>query len=192
MPELKPVFATFPVLETERCVLRAIEPSDASAIFDLFGNPEVNRYLGRHPMKALDEAAQRVALFRRNFDEQTGIVWGITLRGQPGLIGNCLLWNLVKAHFRAELGYSLQPQWWGQGLMTEVVTALVGFAFNDMGLHSLEAVIDPNNQASRRVLEKQGFAQEGYFHEDYYDPVSQQFTDTAIFSLLYKNWTMRS
>ncbi len=192
MPELKPVFDAFPVLETERCLLRAIQTEDASAILRLFGSPEVNRYLGRPPMASLEEATRRTEMFQRNFAEQSGLVWAITLRDQSELIGNVLLWNLSKPHFRAELGYSLMPEWWGHGVITEVVTAVIGFAFNAMGLHSLQAVIDPNNQASRRVLEKQGFVQEGYFREDYYDPTIDQFTDLAVLSLLYGNWTLKS
>jgi ribosomal-protein-alanine N-acetyltransferase len=57
-----------------------------------------------------------------------------------------------------------------------------------MGLHSVEAQIDPANRASRRVLEKLGFVQEGYFRENYYDPVEARFTDTAVFSLLSATW----
>jgi hypothetical protein len=59
----------------------------------------------------------------------------------------------------------------------------VAFGFTTLGLHSVEAQIHPANMGSRRVLEKQGFVQEGYLRENY-DPVEDQFTDTAIFSLL--------
>jgi ribosomal-protein-alanine N-acetyltransferase len=61
-----------------------------------------------------------------------------------------------------------------------------------MGLHSVEAQIHPANSGSRRVLEKLGFVQEGYFRENFYDPVEAGFTDTAVFSLLSAAWTRRA
>jgi [ribosomal protein S5]-alanine N-acetyltransferase len=57
-----------------------------------------------------------------------------------------------------------------------------------MGLHSVEAVIDPANAGSRRVLEKLGFVQEGYFRESYYESHMGRFTDSAVFSLLRSDW----
>jgi ribosomal-protein-alanine N-acetyltransferase len=72
--------------------------------------------------------------------------------------------------------------------MTEAVDAVLTFGFGTMGLHSVEAQIHPANHGSRRVLEKLGFVQEGYFHENYYDPVEASFTDTAVFSLLKAIW----
>ena len=76
--------------------------------------------------------------------------------------------------------------------MTEALGALLDFAFTRMGLHSVEAQIHPANSGSRRVLEKLGFVQEGYFRENFYDPVEAQFTDTAVYSLLKEIWMRRA
>lgn len=185
------VFATFPILETERLILRAVTPDDTASIFELMGDERVTRYLGRFPLASLEEAVQRVNVYESVFQDQTGIVWAITPRDEDRVIGTCLVWNLQKQHFRAELGYAIVPDWWGKGITTEANTAALNFAFTTMGLHSMAAIIDPANDASRHVLEKLGFVQEGYFREDYYNPVLEQFTDTAIFSLLKANWLTR-
>ena len=79
-----------------------------------------------------------------------------------------------------------------KGVMTEALGAMLDFGFTRMGLHSVEAQIHPANSGSRRVLEKLGFVQEGYFRENFLDPVEARFTDTAVFSLLSATWMCRA
>ena len=181
-------FATFPVLHTPRLVLRAVTLEDAPAIFRIMGDPRVTRYFGSLPMASPREAAQRVEGIQDAFREHEGIRWAIARRGDAEFLGSIGFWRLIKPHHRAEIGYELAPEWWGQGIMPEAIGAVMAFGFTTLGLHSVEAHIHPANTGSRRALEKQCFAQEGYFRENYYDPVEQQFTDTAVFSLLKATW----
>ncbi|WP_129677598.1 GNAT family N-acetyltransferase [Candidatus Chloroploca sp. Khr17] len=190
MLDVSTAFTTFPVLHTERLFLRAPEPDDAAAMFPIMADPEVMRYFGAPPMALPDEALQRIAGIREAFAAQEGVRWAITLREDETLLGTCGFWRLIKPHFRAEVGYELGRTWWGRGLMTEALGAVLRFGFTQMGLHSVEAMIDPPNVASRRVLEKLGFVQEAYFRENYYDPTSGRFGDSAVFSLLRSNWLL--
>lgn len=192
MTDINSIFAVFPVLETPRFVLRAVVPEDAPAIFQIMRNPEVLRYFGRPPMATLAEAAEHVARLDQAFREQEGIRWAIVDRTQDQLIGTCGFWRLIRAHFRAEIGYELAQEWWGQGVMTEALAAMLWVGFAQMGLHSVEAQIHPANIGSRRVLEKLGFVQEGYFRENYYEPAESQFTDTVVFSLLQRDWAQQT
>jgi [ribosomal protein S5]-alanine N-acetyltransferase len=180
------VFTTFPVLETERLVLREITPDDAEDVFRIYSDPQVMRYWGAAPMGSIDEARRKIDGVARAFREHEGIRWAITHKGSDRLIGSCGHWRLIKQHLRSEIGYELAPEQWGQGIMPEAVGAIVRFGFERMGLHSIEAQIEPNNQGSRRVLEKLGFVQEGYFRENFY--FDGTFTDTAVFSLLKADW----
>lgn len=191
MLNLDLVFTQIPTLETERCILRPFTPEDAPAFFEIMRHEQVTRYIGQKPMTSVDEAAGRLQRYDRVFDQQEGIVWAVVLRETDQLIGNVLLWNLIPAHYRAEVGYTLSPAWWGKGLMTEVVTRVLDFGFDTMRLHSIEAQTDPDNAASRRVLEKLGFVLEAHYHENYYDITRERFTDTTVFSLLVQNWKGR-
>lgn len=188
MLDITNAFATFPLLKTERFVLRANRDDDAADIFRIMSNPHVTRYFGQLPMKSLDDALKLVQARRTAFAEEEGIRWAISNPVDDKLIGTCGFWRLIKPHFRAEIGYELAPEWWGQGVMVEALTAALSFGFTRMGLHSVEAQIHPQNRSSQRVLEKLGFVQEGYFKENYYDIVEQGFTDTAFFSLLKATW----
>ncbi len=191
MQPLSAVFARFPTLETERFFLRSITPDDTADLFRLDSDPQVTRYLGRAPMASLAATAHRIANFHTQFAAQQAIQWGIFPRPAGPLIGTFVFWHLRPEHYRAEIGYMLAPAWWGQGVMVEVATAVLDFGFTNMALHSVDAQIDPDNLASRRLLEKLGFVQEAYFREDYFHPVEQRFTDTAIFSLLESTWQTR-
>lgn len=189
MLNLATLFApdTFPTLETERCILRRYTDNDAEDILRVMGDPEVMRYIGK-PLASLDDAHQRLLRYQNAFRDQTGFMWAITNRANGEYMGNGLLFNLASDHFRAEIGYALAPKWWGQQFMSEIMPALLEFAFMTMGLHSLEAKIDPNNAGSRRLLEKFGFVQEAHFRENFYQPATQTFGDTAILSLLKSAW----
>lgn len=191
MLDLSAAFAAFPVLATERLVLRALRPDDAPAVFAIMADPRVVRYFGSPPMASLADAERRVAGCAQDFQAQSGVRWAITWRSDGRLLGSGGFWRLVRPHFRAEVGYELSADWWGRGIMPEALAAILDFGFGPMGLHSVEAQIDPANAASRRVLEKLGFVQEGYFRESYYDPNARRFTDTAVFSLLASGWASR-
>lgn len=182
------IFETYPTLETERCILRPPTMDDSSAIFEMMRDEQVTRYLGRLPMTSIDEAIQRVEAHLTGFKEQRSVTWMICWRDSGELLGLCTIFDLSKAHYRAEFGYMLLPTWWRQGIMSEVVPIVLNWGFDVMQIHSFVAQIDPANEGSRRLLEKYGFVQEGYFREDFYHPVHQQFTDTAIFSLIKPDW----
>jgi ribosomal-protein-alanine N-acetyltransferase len=190
MLDLSVAFATFPVFTTERLVMRQVVPDDAPAMFEIMSDPDVMRYFGSPPMASPEEAIERVTDIRAGFAERSSIRWAITRREDGRFLGTCGFWRLVKRHYRAEIGYELGRAWWGQGLMPEALAVALGFGFESMGLHSVEANIDPANRGSRRVLEKLGFVQEGYFRESYYEPHQGRFADAAVFSLLKGDWAV--
>lgn len=189
--DMSHVFEKFPDIETERCLLRAVKLDDASAIFHIMSDPETMRYFGRPPMTSFDEAVEKVDTIIKDFEDENGITWIIVNRANNKVMGDCCFWRLQKPHFRAEIGYILGSAWWRQGFMREVASSVLNYGFAEMGLHSVEANIDPENIASRRLLESLSFSQEGYFHDNYYDRNINQFTDTAVFSLLESTWRNR-
>jgi ribosomal-protein-alanine N-acetyltransferase len=183
------IFEQFPVLETERLILREITPADAEDVFRIYADPQVIRYWGSAPLASIDEAGHKIQGVIDAFREREGIRWAFTLKGDDRLIGSGGHWRLMKQHQRSEIGYELAPEHWGQGIMSEAVGAIVQFGFERMGLHSVEAQIEPANRASRGVLEKLGFVQEGYFRENFF--FDGTFGDTAVFSLLKADWLKR-
>ena len=109
-------------------------------------------------------------------------MWGISLRSDPRLIGTAGFWRIIREHDRAEIGYTLHPDHQGKGYMQEAMTAIFDFGFRKMKLHSVEANVNPNNEASIKLLERNGFVKEAHFKENWlYDG---RYLDTAIYSRL--------
>lgn len=79
----------------------------------------------------------------------------------------------------------LHPQYWNKGLMSEAISKVIDFGFNEMKLHSIEAVINPANNVSRQVLKKFDFIKEAYFKEKFF--FEEKFWDQEVYSLLNKN-----
>ncbi len=105
-----------------------------------------------------------------------------TLKGDDRMIGTAGFYRLKKEHFRGEIGYMLSPDHWRKGIMSEAVEAVVQCGFGQLGFHSIEAVTDPANTASNRLLERLGFVREGYFREDFF--FDGRFYDSAVWSRL--------
>ncbi|MEP7356308.1 MAG: GNAT family N-acetyltransferase [Anaerolineales bacterium] len=191
MLDLSETLAVFPVLETDRLVLRQVTADDTEAIFRMLADPAVTRYLGRQPFSALDQAASRVQAYADEFKARTGLAWAVTQRSDGQFMGLCRYTQFFRFHYRAEIGYLLSRAWWGQGVMPEAVSAALDFGFTRLGLHSVQADIDPANNQSRRLLEKLGFVQEAMFRESFYIPHLDRFDDSAVFSLLGSAWARR-
>ena len=180
------VFAKFPTLTTERLVLRELCDADFEPAHRMFSDPRVMRYIGKPPHRNIEETREFLEKNRSQFSLQQGLRWAITRRGDDRLIGSCGHWRLLKEHHRSEIGYDLLPAFWGQGVMTEAIRAILRFGFVEMALHSTEAQIDPDNDRSRGVLERLGFRQDGRLRENYY--FDGKYTDTAIFTLLGRDF----
>jgi len=175
-------FDPFPTLETPRLVLREIVPSDVDVIFRNQSDPAVIRYIGRAPHASIAESQ---ALLERLFEGQragTDVRWGLVLRETSEFAGTCGFWKWNKQHQCAELGYEIAPSFWGKGLMVEALRPILHYGFTVMGLHRVEANIDPDNHASRRVVEKLGFQQEALLRENWF--YDGKYLSSLIFGLL--------
>jgi ribosomal-protein-alanine N-acetyltransferase len=176
------VFKKFPVLETDRLVLREITRKDVNEIYEVRSSKEAMKYFGKEPIKNLCEAEEMIKELDSSFLKKEGIRWGIVIKISNRLIGSGGIWRIMKDHLRGEIGYELSPDYWRQGIMFEALTAVLKFGFEKMNLHTIEANIDPENTASEKLLEKLGFKKEGHTTESYY--FNGIFTDTAIYSLV--------
>jgi ribosomal-protein-alanine N-acetyltransferase len=180
---LEPDFSHFPQLETERLVLRKISGDDSPAIYSLRSDERAMKYIDKPSAKNIEEAAAFIVTILDWLEKNEAITWGIALKEKPEfLIGTIGYWRMKKEHYRAEIGYMLHPDHWKQGLMKEAICRVLGYGFNELKLHSIEAHINPYNAGSAAILESTGFVREAYFKEDYY--YNGKFLDTAIYSRL--------
>ncbi|MBP4137884.1 GNAT family N-acetyltransferase [Flavobacterium geliluteum] len=175
-------FNPFPVITTERLLLKRITNEDVAEIFELRSNPETMKYIPRPLVKTTEDALEHITMIEDKIETNTGINWGITLKGNPKLLGIIGYYRLQPENYRAEIGYMLLPNYHGKGIIPEAINKLIDYGFDELHLHSIEAVIDPENLASEKVLQKCGFVKEAHFKEsDFYEG---RFLDKVIYSLL--------
>lgn len=177
-------FTPFPNLETERLYLRRVIREDVNEIFALRSDKEVMKYIPRPLAKNMEDAMAHIAMIDEKIENNEGINWAITLKDDTKLIGIIGHYRIKPEHFRAEIGYMLLPEYHGKGIIAEAIKETVSYGFKIMKLHSIEAVIDPENFASEKVLLKSGFEKEAHLKEnEYYEG---RFLDTIIYSILNK------
>jgi ribosomal-protein-alanine N-acetyltransferase len=176
-------FTPFPVLITERLLLREIKEADAEQVFLLRSDKTSMQFLDKPLMQSAGEAALLIKKINADTSTNDGITWAIALKEDPSvLIGTIGLWRIMKDHYRAEIGYMLLPGYFNKGYMKEAIKEVIKFSFHQANLHSIEAHINPANAASAAVLTSTGFIREAYFRENFY--FNGVFKDTAIYSLL--------
>jgi ribosomal-protein-alanine N-acetyltransferase len=175
-------FTPFHELETERLLLRRVVESDVNEVFALRSNPETMQYIPRPLVTSNEEALEHIRMIEDKIVANEGINWAITLKGNSKLLGIIGHYRIKPEHYRAEIGYMLLPDYHGKGIVTEAVKAVVAYGFDQMNLHSIEAIIDPANTASAMVLEKNGFVKEAHLREN--ECYNGKFLDTVIYGLL--------
>lgn len=175
-------FTPFPVLTTERLRLRRMQPSDAAALFILRSDERAMQYVDRPRAKSMDDVYPFMEMIEKGLQENSAILWVITMKGSDELIGTIGFWRMQPENFRSEIGYGLLPDYHRKGLMVEALRAVVQYGFEVINLHSIEANINPGNHGSRQVLLRCGFVKEAYFRENYY--WQGKFLDSEIYGLL--------
>jgi len=174
-------FDPFPELNTERLLLRRVLSTDIDLLFKLRSDQDVMKYIEHGFAKKREDAEEHFQKIDNGLITNSGITWGIALKKAPSeLIGTVGLWQLIKEHYRAEIGYALLTDHWNKGYMKEACKEIMQYGFDVMGIHSVEARIHPSNTASAALLESLAFTREGYFKENYF--FEGRFGDTAVYS----------
>jgi ribosomal-protein-alanine N-acetyltransferase len=147
----------FPILTTERLILRCLEPNDAPALRTLRSNKNVNQFLDR-PKSTTLRAAQR---FIQNIlfviSDQQSFYWVITLKETNKVIGTIGYWNLDPDENQAEIGCELHPKFQGKGMMQEAVLKILAYGWTEMQLKTITAFTRFDNLKSISLLEKFNF-----------------------------------
>ncbi|GAA3924682.1 GNAT family N-acetyltransferase [Hymenobacter algoricola] len=175
-------FEPFPTLTTARLTLRQLQPADAPDLLVLRADPAVMQFIPRPLAQSVAEVEEHIALVNARTAQGKSVNWALARRDTNQVVGTIGYVDLLPEHFRAEVGYLLHPACQGQGLMQEALAAVLDYGFEQLHLHSVAAIIDPLNEASARLLERNGFVQEGHFRENEF--YNGRFLDAVHYSLL--------
>lgn len=176
-------------LDTPRLRLRTFREEDAAPLFAMMSDPEVMRYWNTPPWTTPAQAREAILRDSQALVDGEYLNLAIERREDGQLLGSCILFHFEKGSRRAELGYCLARAAQGRGYMGEALRRLLAFAFDEIDLNRLEAVIDPRNRPSAASLERLGFRQEGLLAQRWI--VSGEVSDSALYGLLAEHWRNR-
>ena len=183
MTERHPLFAEFPVQESDNLLLRQILPSDAVHIYQLYADPEVTRHYDLETFTKSGQAREIIQSYTGRFDRGLGLRWGVCHKGAEDEVIGTAGYNLwLQSSRRAILGFDLLSKFWRRGIMTEALCAVLNFGFERMRINRVEATVFPRNIPSHALLNKLGFSNEGVLRE--YEYFNGEYVDLALYSLL--------
>jgi ribosomal-protein-alanine N-acetyltransferase len=170
-----------PILSTRRLRLRQFRDEDVDAMHACFANPEAMRFWNHSAHTKRIETERAV----RRFVDCTPSYyrfWAVADAKTDRCIG---LVSYHDGHIRikrAAIGYIIDPAHQRKGIGTEAVSAMLDFCFGELGLHRMQALIQPDNIASRKLVEKLGFSYEGLLRDNL--RVDEDWRDEMLFARL--------
>jgi len=154
----------FPVIKTQRLLLRQFVDSDLANVFKGLSHPDTIKYYG--VSYDSPEATKKQMTFFADLEKnETGTWWAICSPDNTIFYGAGGLNSLSKEHKKAEIGFWLLCEYWNKGIMTEAIPLICNYGFDKLELHRIEAFVETPNENSKKVLMKFNFQHEGTMHD---------------------------
>mgnify|MGYP000377364646 CR=1 FL=1 len=173
-------------IETSRLKLRIFTPEIQKYIFEHFSDKELMEYHGFKEITELEREKEKYeggyTTYRTSF-----LSFHLIRKDNNQLIGYGGYHNWFAEHQRSEIGYHIiDEKDKGQGFMSEAITAIIKYGFEEMKLNRIEAWVSPMNIPSLAIMKKFNFTQEGLLKQHWL--VDGKLDDSAIFALLKEDY----
>lgn len=163
-------------LETERLILKPIDESHVDDVLKIRSNKITNQFVKRIPPKTNYDALDFILTIKKRTQNNETFYFGITFKNQQNLLGTICLYRFSEDRTEAEVGYELLPEYHRKGIMSEALTAVLNYGFNELNLLEILAFTNKFNENSKGLLVKHDFVlQEGRTDEG--------FPENLVFSL---------
>lgn len=172
---------SFPVIRTERLLLRRVSPGDSAGIYSCYSDPDTMKYLGT-PLDDRLSAAGIVEDYISGFEEGHNLVWSLETLCDGTFLGTAGFEEFSFLDFSAETGFTLLQEHRGRGYMAEAMREILTCGFQRIGLNRIEARIHPGNLPAVKLVEKLGFRREGHLRKSVF--FRGGFHDQLIYGLL--------
>ena len=174
-------------IETERLVLRRFTPDDAEAGFrNWMSDSRVTEFLRWPTHQSVDVSQRVLAQWIADYAKPDVYQWAIELRelGEP--IGSISAVGMDERTEMIHIGYCIGSRWWRQGYTSEALAAVIRFFIREVGVKRIEALHDPQNPNSGRVMRKCGMTYEGTLRKA--DWNNRGIVDACMYSLLAEEY----
>lgn len=172
-------------MKTENYILREIEDSDKENIHKGLSNSDITKYYDVH-FSTLEDTKEQMDWYRELKQNGTGIWWGIYAAADNEFCGAGGFNNLDKTHKKAEIGFWLLKDYWGKGILNEVMPKLFENGFTKLDLNRIEGFVTSDNTKCKKALEKINFTYEGTMRES--EVKNEQNISVDIYSILKSEW----
>ena len=178
-------------IETERLVLRRMTVADALDAFDNWlSDPEVALYMQWDAQTDVEQAKQYIEkMFVGKYENNTFYRWAIALKTDNAVIGSVGFEIHSERDSVADVSYGLCKRFWNQGIMSEALTAVIDYAFREVGVNRIEAFHAAANPASGRVMQKTGMKLEGHARQKYRS--HKGFEDCDLYAILRDDYNFK-
>ena len=174
-------FSPFPVLYTNRLILKAFSQNDAMSLAEMRSNSRVNEFLDRADTMSLEDANIFIENRIKDAERNESIMWAIHFKQQSKMLGSICFWNIVAEKDKAEIGYEMHPDYYGKGIMHEAMQAIIEYGFSTIKLKVIEALPVQENTKSIQLLERNNFVRD--FEIDNYELSEKERLITAVYIL---------
>ena len=176
-----------PDLTTERLKLTKMSVAHAADMFEYASDPLVTKYLLWAPHETREQTKQYLRQIQTSYHNGSFYDWAIILRDSRKMVGTCGFVKFDVPNNLTEVGYVINPNYWGMGIAAEALTAVIGFGFNDLRLTRIQGRFIRGNEASLRVMEKVGMRFEGYLRESMF--IKDGYKDIGYAAITYADYT---
>jgi ribosomal-protein-alanine N-acetyltransferase len=176
----------FPKIDLGEYILREQTEEDAQDFLNYYSDPAVSKYIISFIPKSIIEAKAELGYWMNVFKYNDGIYFGIARKDNNQLIGSVGISSRNRDHNRIEASYDLSAQYWGRGIMTKALWAVLKYGFEKIGINRIEAFAMPDNIGSVKVLQKCGFFYEGNLRQHRYH--NGKYVDIGSFSILHEDY----
>jgi len=162
---------------------------DASSMFrNWVSDMDICRYMRWLPHKDIEETKSAVSNWIEAYSRDNVYLWVITLKENEEPIGTIGLFAVNENDLCGDFAYCISKNYWGKGIATEALRAVMAFAFDTIGFNRLEAYHSINNPSSGRVMEKVGMIFEGLAKQKYKS--ISGFEDCNMYAMIKKDFIL--
>jgi len=189
-PHYADLFREYEVFESDRLILGPLQSVHAAGILELDADEEICQLSLSSKIETLAQARDRITAFQNYAKNGLAAPWAVVVKETGQFIGTCGVTQFDEEARTFQIGYSYIRKAWNQGYGTEALVACNKFLFENSTANRIECHCWPQNQASRRVMEKAGMSFEGILREARISPAGLQ--DACVYSVLRRDWDNRT
>lgn len=180
------IFSHMPELTTPRLTMRQMLLADCGDMYEYASRHDVTKYVTWYPHPDRDYTNEYLRYLGNRYAAGMFYDWAIVYEPDCKMVGTCGFTSFNFVADSAEVGYVLNPAYWGKGIMQEALARVLQFGFENLGLNRIEAKYIEDNVRSRHVMEKVGMTFEGVLRQAML--VKGNYVNVGVCSILRSEW----